>query len=225
MGTSRSQYLARTAPVHPDWPAAPISRTFWMLSEDLIDGHTSGFRGVAVDQSAIRKFVDDIWDHSILPTLTEYIRIPNKSPGFDPEWQSHAYMEQALNLMVDWCSSQAIPRAQLSVERLPDRTPLLLLDVPGDSDDCVLLYGHYDKQPEFTGWREGLGPWSPVREGDRLYGRGGADDGYSTFAAVTAMRALQEQNVTHARCLALIEGCEESGSYDLPFYLDVLEDR
>ena len=81
----------------------------------------------------------------------------------------------------------------ISVERLPGRTPLLFLDMPGDSNDCVLLYGHFDKQPEFTGWREGLGPWTPVLEGDRLYGRGGADDGYAIFASLTALGALTEQ--------------------------------
>ena len=179
-----------------------------------------------MDHAATRRFVDDEWDRSIFPALQSYIRIPNKSPSFDREWESHGYQEQAVQLLAEWCRAHAIPGAKLSVERLPGRTPLLLLDIPGDgSDDCVLLYGHYDKQPEFTGWREGLGPWTPVLEGDRLYGRGGADDGYSTFASVTALRALREQGIPHRRCVVLIEGCEESGSYDLPFYLNALADR
>ena len=109
--------------------------------------------------------------------------------------------------------------------RLPGRTPVLLLDVPGDVDDTVLLYGHLDKQPEMRGWSEGLGPWTPVRRGDRLYGRGSADDGYAVFAAVTALRALREARVRHARCVVLIETCEESGSYDLPFYMEHLASR
>jgi acetylornithine deacetylase/succinyl-diaminopimelate desuccinylase-like protein len=113
----------------------------------------------------------------------------------------------------------------VNVHRLPGRTPLVLIDVPGAlPGDGVLLYGHFDKQPEMTGWRDGLGPWTPVVEGERLYGRGGADDGYSTFAALTALRALDDQGVPHARCVILIEGCEESGSFDLPFYLDALGD-
>jgi acetylornithine deacetylase/succinyl-diaminopimelate desuccinylase-like protein len=179
-----------------------------------------------VDHAATRRFVDDVWDRSILPTLEAYIAIPNKSPGYDREWQEHGHMERALDLLVDWCRAEGIPGVEPRIERLPERTPLLYLDVPGDgSDDCVLLYGHFDKQPEFTGWREGLGPWTPVIEGDRLYGRGGADDGYSTFASVTALRALKEQGAQHARCVVLIEGCEESGSFDLPFYLDALADR
>jgi acetylornithine deacetylase/succinyl-diaminopimelate desuccinylase-like protein len=178
-----------------------------------------------VDQATTRQFVDQIWDRSIFPTLQQYITIPNKSPAFDHEWEAHSYQEQAVQLLAEWCRSEGIAGVEPEIVRLPGRTPLLFLDVPGDSDDCVLLYGHYDKQPEFTGWREGLGPWTPVLEGDRLYGRGGADDGYSTFASITALRALREQGVPHARCVVLIEGCEESGSFDLPFYLDALADR
>jgi acetylornithine deacetylase/succinyl-diaminopimelate desuccinylase-like protein len=179
-----------------------------------------------VEHTATRQFVDQVWDQSILPTIQEYITIPNKSPAFDRDWETHGHMERALQLIVGWCRAEAIPDATLTVERLPGRTPLLFLDVPGErSNDCVLLYGHFDKQPEFTGWREGLGPWTPVREGDRLYGRGGADDGYATFASVTALKALRQQGVPHARCVILIEGCEESGSFDLPFYLDALVDR
>ena len=87
-----------------------------------------------------------------------------------------------------------------------------------------LLYGHYDKQPEFEGWREHLGPWTPVIENGRLYGRGGADDGYSLFSALTSIAALQEQKLPIPRCLVLIEGCEESGSFDLPYYIDALTD-
>ncbi len=179
-----------------------------------------------MEHAATRRFVEQVWDRSILPALREYITIPNKSPAFHREWQEHGHMERALQLIADWCRVEAIPGAELGIERLPGRTPLLYLDVPGEgSDDCVLLYGHFDKQPEFTGWRDGLGPWTPVLEGDRLYGRGGADDGYATFASVTALRALKEQGVRHARCFIIIEGCEESGSFDLPFYLDALADR
>jgi acetylornithine deacetylase/succinyl-diaminopimelate desuccinylase-like protein len=178
-----------------------------------------------VDQTTTRRFVEDRWDTSILDVLQAYIAIPNKSPAFDREWAQHGHMEQAVQLIADWCRREGIGGVEPHIERLPGRTPLILIDVPGQSDDCVLLYGHYDKQPEFTGWRPGLGPWTPVLDGDRLYGRGGADDGYSTFAAITALRALAAQHVAHARCVILIEGCEESGSFDLPFYLDALAGR
>jgi acetylornithine deacetylase/succinyl-diaminopimelate desuccinylase-like protein len=113
----------------------------------------------------------------------------------------------------------------VEVVRLPGRTPLIYIDIPGQIDDCVLLYGHLDKQPEMSGWRAGLDPWTPVIEGDRLYGRGGADDGYATFASLTAVAALQAQGLPHARCVIIIEACEESGSFDLPYYIEALGDR
>jgi len=178
-----------------------------------------------VDLAIVQRSVDEYWEQSILPQLIEYIRIPNKSPAFDSDWQSKGHVEQAARLIESWCRAQPIEDLKVDVLRLPGRTPLLYLEAPGEGDDCVLLYGHFDKQPEMTGWREGLGPWEPVLEGDRLYGRGGADDGYAAFASVTAIRVLQEQRVRHARCVVLIEGCEESGSYDLPHYIEHLRDR
>lgn len=178
-----------------------------------------------MDSARVEKLVEEAWEGSILPTLTRYITIPNKSPAYDPDWEAHGYMDEALKLLTTWCNEQDIKGASLSVERLPGRTPVLFIEIPGQVDETVLLYGHFDKQPEMTGWRDGLDPWTPVREGDRLYGRGAADDGYATFASLTAIRALQEQGIPHARCVVLIEGCEESGSYDLPFYLDALEPR
>ena len=148
-----------------------------------------------MENTRTRGFVDQVWESSILPALIDYIRIPNKSPLFDPEWQAHGHMDRALDRIVSWSQSQPVPEMKLEVMRLPGRTPLLFIDIPGDSKDCVLLYGHYDKQPEMTGWREGLGPWTPVVEDEKLYGRGGADDGYAVFASLTAMAALKEQRV------------------------------
>ncbi len=178
-----------------------------------------------MDIQKVRFFVDQGWDESILPQLIEYIRIPNKSPAFDSAWQEQGYMDQAVTLMKRWCLGQGIPGMQLEVIRLKGRTPLIFMDIPGRSEHTVLLYGHLDKQPEMTGWRPGLGPWQPVLDGDRLYGRGGADDGYAVFASLTAIRALEEQGVPYARCVVIIEACEESGSYDLPHYLEALSDR
>jgi acetylornithine deacetylase/succinyl-diaminopimelate desuccinylase-like protein len=176
-----------------------------------------------MDVAKTQALVEQVWDASVLPALESYIGIPNKSPAFDADWASHGYMDAALELIVDWCRRESPANATIEVHRLPGRTPLLLIDVPGnEASGCVLLYGHFDKQPEMTGWREGLDPWAPVLEGDRLYGRGGADDGYSTFAALTAIKALEEQAIPHARCVILIEACEESGSPDLPFYLETL---
>jgi acetylornithine deacetylase/succinyl-diaminopimelate desuccinylase-like protein len=193
-----------------------------------------------MDTAALQGFVGTLWEDEVIPRLTEYIRIPNKSPMFDPQWAEHGYMDDAVKLMEGWARSKlpALAGATLEVVRLPGRTPLIYIDVPafqaggsvpaahgGRRDDTVILYGHLDKQPEFSGWADGLGPWTPVRRGDRLYGRGGADDGYAIFGSLTALLALRAQKLPQARCVVMIEACEESGSYDLPFYVDHLKAR
>ena len=178
-----------------------------------------------MDTGVARELVERNWESSILPVLERYIAIPAKSPAFDADWERNGHLERVVALAAAWVDRQPIDGLRLEVVRLPGRTPVLLLEVPGAVDDTVLLYGHLDKQPEMTGWHEGLGPWTPVRRGDRLYGRGGADDGYAVFASVTAILALCTQRVAHARCVVLIETCEESGSFDLPFYIDHLRER
>jgi acetylornithine deacetylase/succinyl-diaminopimelate desuccinylase-like protein len=183
-----------------------------------------------IDSAKAEAFVARTWEGEILPAITEYIRIPNKSPHFDKDWQKSGHMKKAADLIEAWCKRRKVPGLKVERVELPGRTPLLYMEIPGrpgatSKDDTVVLYGHLDKQPEMVGWREGLGPWKPVREGDRLYGRGGADDGYAAFASLTALEVLAEQGVEHARCVVLIEGCEESGSYDLPFYIDHLAER
>ena len=178
-----------------------------------------------MDTKKATEFVGKLWDSSIIPEISEYIKVPNKSPIFDPEWEQHGYMDTAVAMLEAWCKKQPIKDMQIEVVRIEGRTPVLCIDIPGDSDDVILLYGHYDKQPEFSGWDEDLDPWTPVIKDGKLYGRGGADDGYATFGSLTAIRVLQEQGIPHAHCVVLIEGCEESGSFDLPHYIDLLEDR
>ena len=165
------------------------------------------------------------WDAEILPRLVEYIRIPAKSPHFDPSWEAHGHLEKVILLAEDWARAQPIAGLTVEIVRLPGRTPVLLFEVPGAGSRTVLFYGHLDKQPEMVGWRADGGPWTPIVENGKLYGRGGADDGYAIFAALSAIGALSAQGLPHARCIGLIETCEESGSYDLPAYLDALKAR
>lgn len=178
-----------------------------------------------MNKQETKSFVDQVWDTSIIPALSEYISIPNKSPHFDPAWEKNGHMTKAVELIADWCKKNGPEDLKLEVIQLKNRTPIILMEIPGNSDDTVLLYGHLDKQPEMAGWDEDLAPWKAVLKGDKLYGRGGADDGYAAFASLTALLALRAQNIPHARCVILIEACEESGSYDLPFYIDALQDR
>ncbi len=177
-----------------------------------------------MDLEQLTASINRTWDDSIVERLTTYVRIPNKSPMFDPQWEANGHMEKAVQLMAGWCRAQPLPGARTDIRRLPGRTPLLLVDIPGELPGCVLLYGHLDKQPEFTGWLPGLGPWEPVIREGKLYGRGAADDGYAVFSSLTAIAALKAQKVPLPRCVVLIEACEESGSFDLPAHLAALGD-
>jgi acetylornithine deacetylase/succinyl-diaminopimelate desuccinylase-like protein len=187
-----------------------------------------------LDPGTITAYADSAWASHIDTTLREYIRIPNVSVAFDPDWDEAGHMARAAELLRQWCEARAaevLTDATVELHEIPGRTPVLLVDVPAfgpaarDSDDVVLLYGHLDKQPPFEGWRDGLGPWEPVIDRDRLYGRGAADDGYAVFAALTAIESVRAAGGSHARCVVLIEASEESGSPDLPAHLDRLESR
>lgn len=178
-----------------------------------------------MNNQSIYAFCEQMWESQILPQLTEYIRIPNKSPMFDLQWEQHGYMREAMDLIESWVRTQPITGMQVERFWLPGRTPLLFIEIPGKGTDTVLMYGHMDKQPEMTGWASDLSPWQPQRIGDRLYGRGGADDGYATFASLAAVMALHNAGIDHSRIVVMIEGCEESGSYDLPFYMNHLAAR
>jgi acetylornithine deacetylase/succinyl-diaminopimelate desuccinylase-like protein len=173
-------------------------------------------------------FVTERWDNELLPRLTDYIAVPAKSPMFDADWQAHGLIERVVTDAAAWVQSQKVEGLTLEVVRLPNRTPVIFFEVPATregSSDTVLMYGHLDKQPEFNGWRSDLGPWTPKYIDGKLYGRGGADDGYAVYAAITAIAALKKQNTPHPRIVGLIESCEESGSPDLPAYIDALRAR
>lgn len=182
-----------------------------------------------MDQQTAQTFIDEIWMDSIVPELIEYIKIPNKSPHFDADWLEHGYMEDAVQQIFNWSKTQDVKGMTLEIVRLEGRTPLIFMEIPAQSearaDDTILMYGHLDKQPEMTGWADDLGPWIPVIKDGKLYGRGGADDGYAAYSSLAAIMAVQKQDLPHARIVVIIEACEESGSYDLPFYIEHLKDR
>jgi acetylornithine deacetylase/succinyl-diaminopimelate desuccinylase-like protein len=178
-----------------------------------------------MNSQAITSWISDKWDQDIVPRLVDYIRIPCKSPHFDPQWAAHGHLDAAVDLAATWVRAQPVAGLKCEVIRLGGRTPVLFFEVPGHGQRKILMYGHLDKQPEMTGWREGFGPWTPVMEEGRLYGRGGADDGYAVFASLTAIQVLQKQGMAHPPIVGIIECCEESGSYDLPAYLEALKER
>lgn len=169
--------------------------------------------------------INRLWDESITDELMDYIRIPAKSPHFDADWDKNGYIDDAIEHVARWARAQPINGLSVEVIRLEGRTPILFMEVEGQIDDTVLMYGHVDKQPEVTGWDDNKGPWKPVIEDSKLFGRGSADDGYAAYSSLAAIRAVQAQGLDHARFVLLIESCEESGSYDLPAYIEHLNDR
>jgi acetylornithine deacetylase/succinyl-diaminopimelate desuccinylase-like protein len=173
----------------------------------------------------VKSEVGRFWDDEVIPTISRYIEIPNQSPLFDPNWRETGHMAKAVELVRSWVARQNVAGSRLEVFQDGDRTPVVLLEVDGSSSDTILLYGHLDKQPAMIGWEEGLGPWKPVLRDGKLYGRGSSDDGYAIFSVVSAIKALQTQKIPHARLVVLIECCEESGSLDLPYYVEKLADR
>ncbi len=190
-----------------------------------------------LDIAALARHADEAWERRIVPELIDYIAIPAKSPMFDADWAAHGHLDAAVTRAAAWVESRKLPGLRLEVIRLANadgtpRTPVIFFELPATTPGgnapgapTVLLYGHLDKQPEFSGWRADLGPWTPKFEEGLLYGRGGADDGYAVYAAVSALEALDAQGAPRPRCVGLIESCEESGSGDLPAYLDALRPR
>ena len=169
----------------------------------------------------LNNYINSFWDNNILPALIDYIKIPNKSPSFDPDWEKGGHMDKVLNLAKTWSKKHMPENSELIIKKTEGRTPIILIDIPGEKPGNVLMYGHLDKQPEMGGWNKDLGPWKPVIKNNKLYGRGGADDGYALFASLCAVRGLKKQGVSTPRILILIEFSEESGSPDLPHYMNL----
>ena len=183
---------------------------------------------LALQPDLALEHVTHSWEGDIVAQLQDYIAMPAKSPAFDPQWAAHGWLDKVLLHAATWIEDQKIPGLTLEVVRLPGRTPVLMFEVAATraaSAETILLYGHMDKQPDFDGWRADLGPWTPKIVGDKLYGRGSADDGYAAYASIAAIAALKAQNIPHPRMVGLIETCEESGSGDLLPYIDVLRPR
>lgn len=179
-----------------------------------------------MDKRIIKPYIEKYFNSSILPTLTEYIKIPNCSPNYDADWEKNGNAIKAANLLADWIDDQNLKNCNVTLFQDPGHTPFIFVDIQAtreNDDRTILMYGHLDKQPPFTGWSEGLGPQDPVIKDGHLYGRGGADDGYSTFATIASIKACQDNNGPLPRIVILIEGAEESNTDDLFYYVNGLK--
>ena len=83
-----------------------------------------------MDHRSVQTFVDEMWMDEIVPELVEYIKIPNKSPHFDAEWEKNGYMEAATQQIFAWCKKQDIAGMKCEIVRLPGRTPLIFMEIP-----------------------------------------------------------------------------------------------
>jgi acetylornithine deacetylase/succinyl-diaminopimelate desuccinylase-like protein len=177
-----------------------------------------------IDPADLETYIGDEFDKNILPSFKEFLSVPNISPSYDKDWNKNGFLKQAATVLLEYAQNIGISglNASLCTGEEENVTPFLYIDIDSTSKDekRVLLYGHYDKQPPLTGWEQGKGPYSPIVEDDYLYGRGAADDGCSFYAALTSIKALQKFKIPHPKIIILIEGCEESGSIDLPFYIE-----
>lgn len=172
-------------------------------------------------------FIRTAWSGETLEALSAFVRIPSKSTAFDPHWEKNGFLTQALEEAALW-GRKLFPSATFEICRKPGIPPALFVEIPatlGHDGDPAFFYGHFDKQPETEGWSDGLGPWTPVVKDGRLYGRGAADDGYSFYMALTAVKSLECAGIAHARIVGLFETNEESGSYGLKDFLLELQSR
>ncbi|KAG5493588.1 hypothetical protein JIQ42_01960 [Leishmania sp. Namibia] len=179
------------------------------------------------DWAAIQKAVGAEWDASIIPALSAYIEVPNQSPDFDPHWATNGLMKKAFEILIDWVKGQKLLGLSYELMEVEGKTPFLLVEIAGTepTNNSVLMYGHMDKQPPLRPWAEGLDPHKAVMRDGKLYGRGGADDGYAIFSAITSVAVLQRHGIPHGRVVVVIEACEESGSFDLDYYMEQCKER
>ena len=169
---------------------------------------------------------EEIWEGSILPSLSDFIEIKALSPLFEPDWAEMGELDATIDLFCEWLDAQGIAGMSYEKHRIGELSPVLIVTIEGTGPGEVIFYSHLDKQPSKPElWSEGLHPLKAVRRDPWLYGRGSVDDGYGGYLCATSVRLLQEAEVPHPRCTMIIETCEESGSFDLPPYLDALTEQ
>ncbi len=212
------------------------------------EGRTSEMQ---ISEQKTATLINEMWqaapgrESTIIRSLRDIIAVPNLSPAFvrgdawlpETETMVALLVSSVEALKKEWAGRCRTDDITLRVYGGKDApvggkllTPVLLVEVPAFAGagaaparkDSVLLYGHMDKQPPGTGWQPDLPPYNAVIKDEKMYGRGGADDGWALFGALSPLFALRAQNIPHARCVILIESAEESSSRDLPYYMDTL---
>ncbi|CAI2368334.1 unnamed protein product [Moneuplotes crassus] len=177
-----------------------------------------------MDTEKSKKFIEDNFQSMFLDPISEFIKVPNLTPSFDPEFQTNGLIEQAIDNVKGYAESMDIPGLKFHVHNEEGRAPMALIEIPGNGKKNIMVYGHLDKQPHMEGWTEGTGPTTPTIIGDKLYGRGSTDDGYVSFATLTAVKNILDQGQEIPRIVLVLEAEEESGSKDLVYLLEKCKD-
>lgn len=173
----------------------------------------------------IRAFLEEEFEPNLVEPLKDFVRIPNQSRSFDPEWNTNGLLEKACQHVIDWSKGQGLKDFSVDLYKEDGKTPAVIGVAEMKDAPTILFYGHIDKQPPLTEkWREGLHPYQPVVENGKLYGRGGVDDGYAYFASVLVVKMLQKFGAQKHRFVFFFECDEESDSIDLEYYLDLKKD-
>ena len=174
-------------------------------------------------QSRVVKEIDE----GVIPTLIEYIRVPSLSPMYDPNWESNGLMVQAQEIILSYVKSLGIRNFTHDLLKEDGKPWMFYGEVAPTSPELgtILIYGHMDKQPHFPDWIPGTNNTEPAIIDDKLYGRGGADDGYALPSAAMLIKTLQDMGVPHGRIVIIGETEEESGSPNLKYLISQLKDR
>lgn len=178
---------------------------------------------MSINPEKLKQFVESEFTNNALPSFKTFLTIENCTPAYDPDWDKNGLLKSAASHLKAYAlKSSGVQGLNAILSSDEGKTPFLLVTVDSTSGDgkSILLYGHFDKQPPNSGWSQGLGPYLPVEKDGYLYGRGSADDGYAFYAMLTIIKALQNFNIPHPKFVIILEGSEESGSIDLPIYIE-----
>jgi len=135
----------------------------------------------------------------------------------DDKYDCNGLVQQAMQVVDTNIQALGIKGLTRTVIHPAGMNPLIVYVVePSEgASKTVMMYGHLDKQPYGPGWEEGVSPTDPIIRGDFMWGRGSCDDGYSAFACMLAVKAVQESGQRLPRIVLTLETEEESGSPSL----------
>jgi len=161
---------------------------------------------------------------STIADLSNLVRIPSVSwDGFDPAHvQASAEAVKALVDGLGVFDSVVISRAPLADSTKLGQPAVLATRAARNGKPTILLYAHHDVQPPGDDEQWDSLPFEPTVRGDRLYGRGAADDKAGVMAHIGAIRALVEVAGSDfdLGLAVFIEGEEEFGSGSFKNFLD-----